>query len=149
MPRMIPFTARPVGVALCGLLVALATCGGAEAKPDKPSAEPTEPTEPTSESASTVEEKALPPTYGQEVARIVQSLTPQLRACKQKKARRKPAVVVVHFRIVSSGSVEWARAFQSTLKDPKAIACVTGEIEKARFPDPGEEPVLISYPLTL
>ncbi len=144
MLRMTPFTAGGKGLAVCGLLIALSACSGGEVKPDRPT-DPVGPVEP----APTGEEDLLPPTYGQEVARIVQSLTPQLRACKTKKYRKKQAVLVVHFRIVRNGSVEWARAFQSTLKDKQSIACVTGEIEKARFPDPGEEPVLVSSPLTL
>lgn len=88
----------------------------------------------------------------QEILEVVRANLNQIRHCYEQLLQRSPSAagkVAVNWTISTSGSVSSARITSSSISDSQMKGCVTGRIQRWRFPKPrGGQAVEVSYPFT-
>ena len=88
----------------------------------------------------------------QEILQVVRANLNQIRHCYEQLLQRSPSAsgkLAVNWTINAQGSVTSVRVGESTISDSQMKGCVTGRIQRWKFPDPrGGQTVEVSYPFT-
>ncbi len=88
----------------------------------------------------------------QEILQVVRANLNQIRHCYEQLLQRSPSAsgkLAVNWTINAQGSVTSVRIGESTISDSQMKGCVTGRIQRWKFPDPrGGQTVEVSYPFT-
>jgi TPR repeat protein len=93
-----------------------------------------------------------PPLTREAVAATVKGHLPEVSACYQKAALKKPWLagrLVVSFTIERDGAVSRAEIERTELPDVRLLACVQDAVRTWRFARPAEAPADFSYPFVL
>lgn len=88
----------------------------------------------------------------QEILEVVRANLNQIRHCYEQLLQRSPSAagkLAVNWTINSAGSVSSVKIANSSISDSQMKGCVTGRIQRWRFPKPrGGQAVQVSYPFT-
>jgi len=86
----------------------------------------------------------------QEIMAVIRANLNQIRHCYEQLLQRSPSAagkIAVNFVVGASGSVQSVSVTESTIQDSMMRSCVTGRIQRWRFPQPrGGQPVTVNYP---
>ena len=74
----------------------------------------------------------------------------QIRNCYEQLLQRSPSAsgkMAVNFVVGANGMVQTVGVTESTIQDSRMRSCVTGRIQRWKFPEPrGGQPVTVTYP---
>ncbi len=88
----------------------------------------------------------------QEILQVVRANLNQIRHCYEQLLQRSPSAagkLAVNWSINAQGSVSSVSIAESSISDSQMKGCVTGRIQRWKFPEPrGGQAVQVSYPFT-